>query len=65
MESPLKPPASLLCKLGSIAVHVDEALSSDGHLFDVFALRGLIDDPEVKGWLHDMDKMAFVPRKRQ
>ena len=64
MANPLKPPASLLCKLGSIAVHVDEGLSAKGHEFDFVALKGLLEDPEVAEWLKQMDKLAFVPKKR-
>lgn len=61
---PLNPNPSLLCKLGSIAVHVDEFLSSDGHQFDKIALYALMDDSEVKEWLKEMDKMAMLPKKR-
>jgi len=61
----LKPSPALLCKLGSIAVHVDEMLSADGHAFDRVALQALMDDPDVKEWLAAMDKMAMVPRKRK
>lgn len=61
---PLKPDAGLLCKLGSIAVHVDEAVSADGHPFDIIALRTLIGDPAVKEWLEGMDRMALLPVKR-
>ena len=64
MTDPLKPNAGLLCKLGSIAVHVDEAASDTGHAFDKVALKGLIDDPEVAEWLVEMDKMALIPKKR-
>lgn len=60
----LNPPASLLCKLGSIAVHADEILSPFRHEFDVAALKTLLDDPEVQQWVAAMDKMAFLPKKR-
>ena len=56
------PSLSLLCKLGSIAVHVDEALSAEGHPFDWAATRGLIEDPEVKQWIADMG--AMLPQIR-
>lgn len=65
MSDTLKPSPALLCKLGSIAVHVDEMLSADGHAFDRVALQALMDDPDVKEWLAAMDKMAMVPRKRK
>lgn len=63
--NPLKPSASLLCKLGSIAVHVEEGSSENGHHFDWVALNGLIRDPEVQTWLTMMGSMALVPRKRK
>lgn len=63
--SMLAPPLTLLVKLGSIAVHVDEMLSSDGHQFDRVALQGLIADPEVIDWIAQMDTAAFVPKKRR
>jgi len=61
---PLKPSATLLCKLGSIVVHVDEMLSPGGHGFDIEAIRGLLKDVEVAEWLKSMDKMAMLPKKR-
>lgn len=64
-EDPLKPNVSLLSKLGSIAVHLDEALSSDGHVFDKISLEVLQSDPEVKVWLAQMDKVGLVPKKRK
>jgi hypothetical protein len=60
----LQPSPSVLCKLGSIAVHVDEAMSSEGHPFDVVALQTLIIDPEVTTWLAAMGRMAMIPLKR-
>jgi len=61
--TPLTPPASLLCKIGSIAVHVDEAISAGGHAYDWTAIRGLLDDPEVKMWIATMG--ALLPQKRK
>ena len=55
---------SLMCKLGSIAVHVDEALSQQGHPFDWSACRALLEDPEVVAWLKQMDSLAMIPKKR-
>ena len=63
-NDPLKPPVTTLVKLGSIAVHVEEAASADGHEFDWVALQGLLADPEMVTWLKAMDKMAFLPKKR-
>lgn len=62
--NPLQPTPSLLSKLGSIAVHVEEMLSPDGHEYDRTAIRSLLDDPEVKEWIASMDAMAMLPVKR-
>lgn len=63
--SALQPSPALLAKLGSIAVHVDEMLSADGHAYDRFALEQLIRDPDVTAWIEEMNGMAMVPRKRK
>lgn len=55
---------SLLVKLGSIAVHVDEMLSPGAHDYDRIAVLGLLKDPEVVEWITAMDRMAMVPKKR-
>lgn len=64
MKDPLKPSAGLLCKLGSIAVHVEEMLSLKGHAFDRSAIESLLEDSEVKEWQKAMDKLALLPRRR-
>lgn len=65
MADPLKPPPSLLCKLGSIAVHADElADPRTGHIFDKHALEMLLADPEVVSWMKAMSKMGMLPVKR-
>lgn len=64
MNNPLKPSASILIKLGSIAVHIDEMLSAKGHDFDRHALNTVLYDPEIKEWLRAMEKLAFLPLKR-
>jgi hypothetical protein len=51
-------------KLASIAVHVEEMFSSDGHDFDRKAIEGLLADPEVRAFLDDPDNEVFLPRKR-
>lgn len=61
---PLKPTASVLSKIGSIAVHAEEMFSESGHAFDKVALMSLLADTEVQGWLYDMQKMALLPVKR-
>jgi hypothetical protein len=60
----LKPPITLLVKLGSIAVHAQELLSPDGHQFDKIALESALRDPEVVAWLKEMDAAAMVPKVR-
>lgn len=61
----MKPPTmSLMVKLGSIVVHVEEMMSPTGHGFDRVALEGLLNDAEVKDWLKAMDKLAMLPVKR-
>jgi hypothetical protein len=64
MSDVLKPQVSLLCKLGSIAIHAEEMLAPGRHQFDVAAMRTLLDDEEVKKWIAGMDLMAFLPKKR-
>lgn len=64
MSDPLKPSASLLCKLGSIVVHAEELISSNGHAFDRHALEQLTTDLDVMEWRAQMDAMAMIPKKR-
>lgn len=64
MSNALTPGASLLCKLGSIAVHADELLSPLGHQYDRVALEGLLKDPEVVEWIAEMDRLVMLPKKR-
>lgn len=66
----LKPSATLLVKLGSIAVHAEEHLENfrtrpDAALFDEQALKDLLADSEVVAWREAMDAMAFLPVKRR
>lgn len=60
----LKPSTSLLCKLGSIVIHVQEAKSSNGHDYDWISLNLLLADPEIEDWIDEMDKLSLVPKKR-
>jgi hypothetical protein len=62
--NPLEPGLTLLCKLGSIAVHTDEFLSPHGHVVDHAALHGLLKDREVQLWLKAMRELALLPEKR-
>ena len=63
-NDPLKPTSTLLCKLASIAIHAEELISEKGHPLDIEALKALLKDAEVKGWLSDMSGLALVPVKR-
>lgn len=61
----LKPSTSLLCKLGSLIVHADEALSNGGHQFDIDAFKTLLIDKSVEFWLSEMTELALIPVKRK
>jgi len=60
--NPLKPASTLLCKLGSIAVHADELMSDQGHPVDRIALIALLEDAEVVAWVKAMG--VYLPVKR-
>lgn len=65
MTDPLKPTLTLLMKLGSIAVHVEELFSEKGNVqFDKPAIESLLEDSEVKQWIAEMNKSALLPKKR-
>lgn len=64
MSDALNPSPALLCKLGSIVVHVDEMLSVHGHDYDRIAIKNILSDPDIKLWISEMEKMAMVPVKR-
>lgn len=64
MSDPLKPSAALLCKLGSLIVHLEEAMSPNAHQFDITAATQLRKDPEVQQWFQQMQTLAMVPVKR-
>lgn len=57
----MKP--GLAAKVGSILVHVEEALSLDGRDVDWQAVFVLMNDPEVKAWIKELG--TLVPRKRR
>jgi hypothetical protein len=64
MVDTFAPPIGLLCKLGSIVVHVDEGCGEGGHAFDWSAVGSLIADREVQDWLASMDAKGFLPKRR-
>lgn len=59
-----KPSMTLLCKLGSLMVHVEEYLSPQGHEFDKTAIDQLLCDDEVVAWRKEMDAAAMLPKRR-
>lgn len=65
LDRALSPPLSLLVCLGSIAVHIEEFLSKDGHPFDREAIKSLLSNPELRSWIKVMDEKAFLPKKRK
>lgn len=64
MSTPLQPSASILSKLGSLAVHLEELTSNNGHEFDRAAVGSILNDPEIRQWLKEMNAMAMLPVKR-
>lgn len=60
-----KPSLSVIVKLGSIVVHVDELLSPDGRNLDKEVILNLMKDTEVKEWIAAATKAGFLPVKRQ
>ena len=65
MANPFQPSLGLLVKLGSVAVHCDEVMDPGWHPFDITAIRGLLNDPEVAAWLKEMDSHGLLPKKRK
>ena len=55
---------SLHIKLASIAVHADELTSPGGKSEDALAIRSLLQDEEVAGYLVALGKLALTPLKR-
>lgn len=65
MSDPFELSAALAAKIGSIVVHAEEAVSDDGHPFDVEAIKVLVSQPDVQEWLLALSSMALVPRRRK
>lgn len=57
-------PVSLRLKLGSLIVHCEEATSANAHDFDLHAISGLLQDPEVVAFKEETAKMGILPVKR-
>ncbi len=60
----LKPTPQLLIKLGSIITHYEELNSEHGHQLDKAAIDSLMRNEDVIEWFNGMNKMAFLPLKR-
>lgn len=60
---PMSPSPALLCKLGSVIVHLEEFLDT-GHAFDREAAKTAREDPEVEEWMGQMSSMGMLPVKR-
>lgn len=58
----IEMPLVLAAKLGSIAVHAEEMLSTKGHEYDKFVLTSLLQDEEVKAWITKMG--VLLPQQR-
>lgn len=67
-EDATRPGLMLLAKLGSLVVHIEEFLSLSGHEFkwrlNKTVIEQLLEDPEVREWMAEMDRMALLPKKR-
>ena len=59
------PSLTVLVKLGSLVIHVEEMLSDTGHDFDMAVIKSILNDKEVKAWIAEMNKEALLPLKRQ
>lgn len=62
--NPLQPMPSLLAKIGSIIVHIDEFNSPSGHPFDAEAVKSLLADAEVNEWIIGMRGIGLLPVRR-
>lgn len=56
----LRPSHVLLGKLGTILVHIEEALSPRGHPLNVLTIKELMRDRDVEGWLAEMHRLVLV-----
>lgn len=59
-----QPSVSLLTKLGTIIVHLEEMLNHTGHPYDLVTLTSLYADPEIQEWRKAMEKQSLLPLKR-
>lgn len=60
----MKLELTLIVKLASIAIHVEELFSTDGRNVDRMTVESLLKDSEVQAFLKSKDMKAFLPVKR-
>jgi hypothetical protein len=58
------PSPSVIVSLASLAVHVDEAMSPNGHELDAQAIKGILGDPFVQEFLERLRPMGLLPEQR-
>lgn len=63
VTNPLNPSPALLCKLGSVIVHLEE-FADTKHEFDRIAAKAAREDEEVEEWMAAMMGMGMLPVKR-
>lgn len=63
-KTALTPTIGLLCKLGSLLIHLEEGSGEGNHQYDWAAIDSIQTDPEIQEWLKAMDAMALLPKKR-
>jgi hypothetical protein len=55
---------SVVVKLGSILVHIDEGLTAEGHPFDFETIRSLLADRDIQALLKFLDRDGLLPLRR-
>jgi len=63
-EKPFHLSWTLAAKVGSLVAHVEEGLSRKGHAFDVMAVKALLEDADIQGWLAELRSLSLLPVKR-
>lgn len=62
MTDPLKPPSTLLTKLGSIANYAMRLTGTDHDHHLLRELSKFSQDPEVLQWMVGMDRLNLLPK---
>ena len=60
----LKPTPQLLIKIGSALVHAEEFFSIKGRPHDKIAFDAIMNSEEIREWIKEGTKEAFLPVKR-